>query len=406
LEKIIVKPNPKQKIAIRELTSLKYSEGLFDGGSRAGKTYAILMFFILMCLKFEGIRFLIARLRFNHVKANIWLQDFPKILPQFQGLYDQNNQDFIVRFPSKKSEIWVGGLDDKDRTEKILGQEYAGAFLNEATQLSPMTVDKVETRLAQNIPGFTNIMLFDCNPRHPQHFLYKRFYEDRQPYKLQLHWTPFDNKDNLPKGYIERLESKDEITKQRFLKGLWVGLPGSVNRNIKAENVQELEKDFNYYDDITGGIDFGLYSAVSVWGMKDNEANCLYEKVILNGKTSDIIKALDEIWGIKQEFYTIYCDHEPDRIQEICDAGYNAVKAYKDVSAGDATVNDYELYFDNECPNTYQSMLNLVHKQDNNGVFLEAHVKENDHEADTGRYAIHSWKMDNVSDYEPFIMSV
>ena len=30
-----------------------------------------------------------------------------------------------------KSEIWIGGLDDKERVEKILGKEYATIFLNE-----------------------------------------------------------------------------------------------------------------------------------------------------------------------------------------------------------------------------------------------------------------------------------
>ena len=34
-----------------------------------------------------------------------------------------------------KSEIWIGGLDDQERVEKILGKEYVTIFLNECSQI-------------------------------------------------------------------------------------------------------------------------------------------------------------------------------------------------------------------------------------------------------------------------------
>jgi phage terminase large subunit len=91
----------------------------------------------------------------------------------------------------------------------------------------------------------------------------------------------------------------------------------------------------------------------------------------------------------------VYCDHEPDRIQLLSDSGYNAKKAHKEVNNGDSIVNSYELYFDHSCKNTFQSMLNLTHAQDKNDNYIESHVKENDHEADSSRYSIASWKMEN-----------
>ena len=57
------------------------------------------------------------------------------------------------------SEIWLGGLDNKDRAEKIFGQEYAIIFLNEATQIGIKTVGKIHTRLAQSIEGFNNFLI-------------------------------------------------------------------------------------------------------------------------------------------------------------------------------------------------------------------------------------------------------
>lgn len=399
------KLNGKQIKAWNILITNKYLELLFDGGSRAGKTFVILLFLICLCLKFDGIRILIARLRFAHAKASLWLQT---LIPMLHACFNKNDyhidkQNYIIKIG--KSELWLGGLDDKERTDKILGQEYAAVFLNEAVRIAQSTVEKIKTRLAQNIEGFNNFIIYDCNPGNPKHWLRKKFIINKESDTYRLHWLPEDNEVNLPKNYINQiLEKLTGHEKRRFRYGEWASLPGQVYHNIKDKNVIKCNQNINYYDDITVGIDFGIYSAVVKWGIKEEKAYCLYEKIILHGKTIDIINALNEIWGLKEKQIIIYCDHEPDRISEIEDAGYYPKKAYKEVGAGDSTVNEYELYFDIDCLNTFQSMLNLLHKQDNNGQFLDAHVKENDHEADASRYALHGWKMDNkYIEYEPFM---
>jgi hypothetical protein len=55
----------------------------------------------------------------------------------------------LFRIPEQQSQIWVGGLDDKERVEKILGQEYATIFLNECSQIPYESVLVARTRLAQ-----------------------------------------------------------------------------------------------------------------------------------------------------------------------------------------------------------------------------------------------------------------
>jgi phage terminase large subunit len=383
----------KQIEGLKILLSNEYSEILFDGGSRAGKTFLICHAFIILCGVFPNIRCLMARYRFNHAKASIWMQTLiPMLVKEVGGVYDIDKQNSIIRF-NNGSEIWLAGLDDKERAEKILGQEFACCFLNEATQISKSVVEKIKTRLAQNIEGFKNFIVFDCNPRHPQHYLYQDFYINKTPERAQLHWTPFDNEANLPQGYIDRLRALDEVSRIRFLEGKWAKPEGAVHPNIKAENFMETKKDPYYYDDVSIGIDFGLHSAVTVWGIKGKNAYCLYEWTIINGSTQDIIDSLNSIDWLKN--YTAYCDHEPDRIQLLSDSGYNAKKAHKEVNNGDSIVNSYELYFDHSCKNTFQSMLNLTHAQDKNDNYIESHVKENDHEADSSRYSIASWKMEN-----------
>ena len=104
------------------------------GGSRSGKTFTKIRTTAFRALAAPDSRHAILRFRFNHVKAAIVHDTFPKVMrlcfPQVP--YKLDKTDYYASFPNN-SEIWFGGLDDKERTEKILGQEYATIFLNEKT---------------------------------------------------------------------------------------------------------------------------------------------------------------------------------------------------------------------------------------------------------------------------------
>jgi hypothetical protein len=94
--------------------------------------------------------------------------------------------------------------------------------------------------------------------------------------------------------------------------------------------------------------------------------------------------------------YIIYADHEPDRIQEISSAGYIVKPAYKEVDAGDSTVNSLDLYFDHDCMETFNCMQNIRRPIDKDGNYIDGkHVKEEDHYADCLRYGGHGYTVDN-----------
>jgi phage terminase large subunit len=395
-----------QKLTIKQTTALEllsqdYAEYLFDGGSRAGKTFLVIMYCLLMCIKHAGIRCLLARSIFAHAISSIWLQTLKPLLQDNKLCnlsYEINESSHIVKF-SNGSEIWLGGLDNKDRADKILGQEYAFIFLNEAVSIAKKIRDIVKSRLAQRIDGYKNKIVYDCNPKSPLHYLFKEFYVESDRNRCKLKWLPDDNKDNIAEGYIENVLDKFTGNEyKRFRLGEWANVEGAVNQNIFDSHFMECPKDFGKYDDLTSGIDWGYYSAVNIWGIKEKKSYLIFEIICINQTTKDIIVQLDIIDPIlllKKHCVPLYCDHELDRIEELCQAGYNAKKAYKEVGAGDSTVNSMDLYFDNNCKSTFQSMLNLSRQQDNYGNYIDKHVKENDHESDCARYALHGWKMDN-----------
>lgn len=96
---------------------------LLVGGSRSAKTFQAVRQVVVRALAAEGSRHAVLRFRFNHVKASIVHDTFPKVMAlRFPGVeYRVDKTDWYCQLVNG-SQIWFGGLDDKERTEKVLGQ--------------------------------------------------------------------------------------------------------------------------------------------------------------------------------------------------------------------------------------------------------------------------------------------
>lgn len=174
------------------------------------------------------------RFRFNAIKTSIVLDTFPKVMDlKYPGIdYKLDKSNWYVTLPNE-SEIWFGGLDDKERTEKILGQEYATIFLNECSQIPFASRNIAVTRLAQSVMQTNGEPLklrlyYDYNPPSKGHWTYKLFEESRNPddgkpvdpsdYAV-IKINPKDNEENLPPEYIKMLEGLPPRQRKRFLEG-------------------------------------------------------------------------------------------------------------------------------------------------------------------------------------------
>src|ERR1700754_1635804 len=138
---------------------------LLDGGSRSGKTFIIMRGIIIRALAHES-RHGVFRQRFSHLKSSIIFDTLPKMMGLcFPGVYERchlNKSDWFLRLPNR-SEVWFAGLDDKERTEKVLGQEFATLFLNECSQIALSSRNIALTRLAQKTPLRLRAW-YDANP--------------------------------------------------------------------------------------------------------------------------------------------------------------------------------------------------------------------------------------------------
>lgn len=206
------------------------------GGSRSGKTFLICRAICVRAHRFRETRHIILRQRANAVRNSIFMDTMPKVMRLcFPGVtFDEDKSIMRWKLPWSGSEIWCGGLDDKERIDKILGTEYASMYFNEGSQIAFANIETALSRLAQKSDqeGFIQRAYYDLNPAGNRHWSHRMFIEHKHPTTLRplshpenyAHFriNPGDNRENLTKEYIEELEASSERIRKRFLLGEYV----------------------------------------------------------------------------------------------------------------------------------------------------------------------------------------
>jgi PBSX family phage terminase large subunit len=213
---------------------------LLFGGSRSGKTTVLVMAVIYRALRFVGSRHLICRYWAKDARFSVLRET---LLPWFDNTVGKSgyaylaHENMVMLFNG--SEIWIGGLGDREQADKILGHEYNTIYFNEISQLSYAAVTTAYSRLAMRVPGCRNLFLYDCNPGSPLHWAYMIFIRKKtfligEPLeKPELYASmllnPEDNKAHLPEDYIgDILDALPERQRARFRDGAWVKAEGVI----------------------------------------------------------------------------------------------------------------------------------------------------------------------------------
>lgn len=250
---MVAKLTRKQELANGVLGS-DATHCMLYGGSRSGKTFLLTRALLTRALAHKS-RHAMLRYRFNHIKASIIYDTLPKVLAEcFPGVADRSRldkTDWFMTLPNG-SEVWFGGLDDKERTEKILGQEYATMYLNECSQIPWASRNMAMTRLAQNTPLRLKAY-YDCNPPGMAHWTYRLFMEKRDPDRrtavlnpqnyTAMIMNPKDNEENLPPSYLEELQNMSEAMRRRFLLGQFADTSDSALWTLELLDQQRIVDD-------------------------------------------------------------------------------------------------------------------------------------------------------------------
>lgn len=260
---MVFKLTPKQQQQVA-LISSDAQHIMAYGGSRSGKTFGFTRATLVRAIA-KSSRHAILRYRFNHVKQSIILDTLPKVMrlcyPQLEPICHLDKSDWFYAVPTGGSEnngpaaprtwseVWFGGLDDKERTEKILGLEFATMYLNECSQIPWASRNMAMTRLAQQT-GLRLKAFYDCNPPGMGHWTYRVFMEKRDPDRrlglpnptayAALVMNPADNQENIAPEYIASLEAMSEAMRRRFLLGLFADVSDSQLWSLELLDQQRM----------------------------------------------------------------------------------------------------------------------------------------------------------------------
>lgn len=219
-----------QAAAVKMISGYARHNMLF-GGSRSGKTFIACFAIIVRASKVKS-RHVMLRHTFNSIKTSIWMDTLPKVIalafPELMDSWkDRNKSDFVWTLPNG-SEIWIGGLDDDKRVEKILGKEFSTIYFNECSQLSYSPIQVALTRLAEK-NTLKKKVYYDCNPPSKKHWTYWLFIKKVNPVESEplenaenyasILMNPADNLENIDEEYLEFLKGLPEKEQARFLRG-------------------------------------------------------------------------------------------------------------------------------------------------------------------------------------------
>lgn len=246
----------KQK-ELRNLLVSPAQNVLFYGGSRSGKTFLLCYGIIVRALRAPGSRHAIFRKHGVAAKQSIGKDTLPKVVelafPELRLKWYEQDGYFLL---PNGSEIWVSGLDDKERVDKVLGKEYCTVYLNEASEIAYSSYLTVRTRLAQRVNvahgegvGQPLPLKFyvDLNPTTQSHWTFKTFVQgiepdSKQPLPREQYVfgiaNPNDNAENLDVAYIESLKFLPKPQRARFFEGIFTG--DSVDALWQRESIDRL----------------------------------------------------------------------------------------------------------------------------------------------------------------------
>lgn len=129
------------------------------------------------------------------------------------------------------SEIVYGGLKSSTNQEEWFNSLNLGAAaVDQAEELAHDDWQLLQGRLRLNVPPVRQ-MVAVCNPRHPGHWIYQRFFVERPAGAELIQANTFDNP-HLPPDYLARLETFTGPFYERFVLGRWIGLEGLVYPNF------------------------------------------------------------------------------------------------------------------------------------------------------------------------------
>ena len=341
------------------------------GGTRSGKTYAILQYLLVKALQ-EPHNITVVRRTVPSLKRSV-IKDFKEILVDL-GIWSNesyNISDRVYQF-SNGSLISFVNTDD---AEKLRGVKSDILFIDEASEQHEEAYFQLSIRTTGEI-----ILAF--NPTiSPYHFL--RGMDDVEVFNTTYKDNPY-----LPEIMVKEIEAL-EIKNPKYWKIYGLG-EYAPNEKAVFSNFQILE-EMPTHELIGFGLDFGFSQDPTALVAVHRHHDMLYCRELMYDTgltTSDIVKKLkslnigrtDEIWADSAE---------PRLIEEIYRSGFNIKPVKKgpdSINFGISVLQNFGIVVDKKSTHLIDELYSYEYRTDKNGIVLDKPQDFNNHLIDALRY--------------------
>ena len=346
---------------------------IFQGSSRASKTYNILIFFIYKLLNEENKTLSIVRKTLPALKGSV-LRDLKEILVKFD-LYNQNDWHSVDGFYQLGSNMieWFS-VDDET---KLRGRKRDYLFINEATEVSYDEYIQLMLRTS-------DLTVMDLNPSLWKSWIYDLEGQPDVNYNITTYKdNPFLSQVQVEE--IEKLQHRDPNLWRVFGLGQR-GLPTKMvfSHQQKYSTLPEGSKLLGY------GIDFGFSDPCTLIQVHKNGESIFCQELLYlrNVTIPDFIYRIKETGiNLKDDFI---CDSaNPQAIEELRRQGINAKPVKKNsILHGIDLIKRSNFFIHESSTNLETELLSYVWKTDKNGNNLDEPVDDNNHLIDPLRYVL------------------
>lgn len=362
---------------------------VFCGGASAGKSKFIAQKMVIRNVERRGEKFLALRKIGVTCKRSVFSEiRWALRTLNLDHLYQENKSDYSFRHKLwPENEIICAGLDDAEKLKSIEG--ITSIWIEEATEFTREEIIQINLRMRGKVPSYKQICL-SFNPISEHHHIKKDFFDENYFGARTIHSTYRDNRFLTPEDaeQLENLKRLDANLHKIYALGLWGSLTGLVYKGEWGlrEMPDDLDPALMMY-----GLDFGYNHAMALVGTCFVDDGVILDQAAYAREwtTGDLIAHMDG--SISKASLIIADSAEPDRIEELCRAGYKVRPASKgagSVMAGINKVKSQKIYTTRRSEDIRKEKQAYKWQVDRNGESLDVPVKAFDDLMDAARYVI------------------
>lgn len=269
---------------------------LYIGGWRAGKTYAGCQEALKQSILYPKNCGLIGRKDFTDLRDTTLVTFLEICPPELIKDYNKTEHRIVLQngseilFRELKDGIGLGSLN--------LGWFY----IDEAEQVEENVFTRLQGRLSLARVG-RQCGWMTSNPPNIDHWIHQKFHNSKDPDYFTIHAMTYENRENLPEGYIADLEKMPPSWRKKYLEGQYGFTPdGTPFYNGFLENLHRRSLQPNLEQTFLRGWDYGYHHPACVISQIDQcDRWCILKEMM----GTDIIldKFADNVIAVCNEHY-------------------------------------------------------------------------------------------------------